>query len=1345
MFVAVGGTVAQAATGSYSVNVGYADDLRPNPANFPTPWDGNPNVIFEGCTPNCGSWDGGAVELVNTSGAAETVGSVVINFSTACNYDIWPHDVTLPAGDEMIFTETATGGGNGCTPGQGYMDSSDIGPGGADWSGNCTQSGVIPQITATVDGTTTVFADSGQVLNTKGVDGASCNPTTSNESSQWTPVGRSSCPGLVVTPSPAKQSLAPGATATVSAVVTDGCSLALSGVPVTFTVTSGPDKGATSTVVTGSTGKATTTLSSASATGIDTVLPSVTNTVGTVDGSAVTITWGTAKLSVTPATAIPGTSVSFTGSGFGAGESVSLHTSPDDVTTTGPALTTVTATSAGAISGTFTVPIPTTSGAGVGVEAVGGSSGRMAWAPLSTGCTDDWNGGSGNFATAADWSADRVPGSTDEACIIAAGTYTVTANSGQTVGSLLLGAKTGTQTLLVNADVNGGTTFDTVDGGSVGVHGALTLGSTDADSGSVLGGGPITNDGTVTFAAGAGNTRFLRADLTNDADGKVVVADADTRIDSGTTLTNAGALSVPSGGALTVSGSSTIDQTGGTFAVAGSVYDNGSTWDQSGGTVSGTPVTLQSTTLNDAAGTGSFVLQCSDTLSGTVPSGQTVDVQANGCGSASLTLSGAVENHGTIDLDSLDQDNYSLVAGGSLTNDGTFATLAGSGGTRYVRSSITNDADGTVEIGGANTQMDQTTTFTNDGTFTVDAGEQLSAGGGAVLDQAGGTLTTDGTLDANGTTWNQTGGTASGTPVILQSTTFDDSAGTGSFVLQCSNTLSGTVPAGQTVNVQGNGCGSASLTLSGNVDNAGTLELDSDNPQAYALVTGSGTLTNDGTLETLADGGNVRYLRVGVVNDPGATVTIAGADTRMDSGTSLTNDGTMTVSAGGQLSLTGGSSVTQAAGSLAVAGHVVVNGSSWTQSGGSLGTSAVTLQGSTFTDSGGTGGSFFLQCSDTVPGGTIPTGQLVDVQGSGCGNASTNVSAPLTNDGTLQLDSVSASESALIGGSTITNIGTVATITGSGNNRYVRSNLVNDPGATVSIGATTLMDSGTTFTNGGAMTVTSTGHLDLSNGSNVTETGGTFVDTGSTYENGGTWTQSGGTVSGSPVILQNTTLADSAGKGSFVLQCGNTLSGTVPAGQTVNVQANGCGGAPTSLSGTVTNDGTLELDSLDADNNSFLNGPGSLVNNGTLKTLGSNGGTRYLRVDVVNSATGKVTIGGRTLQDSSTSFANSGSVTIADGAVLALNSGSTFTQVAGATLGVTVDPATSGGYLTGGVLSVAGTLAVTTVGSPTSGSTYYVLPANSLSGTFGTVSSGATAYTVTYNGTGQPGVVLTAG
>jgi hypothetical protein len=52
------------ATSSVEVYVGYADDLRANPVDFPTPWDGSPSVVFEGCTPNC-TFDAGAVRLAS--------------------------------------------------------------------------------------------------------------------------------------------------------------------------------------------------------------------------------------------------------------------------------------------------------------------------------------------------------------------------------------------------------------------------------------------------------------------------------------------------------------------------------------------------------------------------------------------------------------------------------------------------------------------------------------------------------------------------------------------------------------------------------------------------------------------------------------------------------------------------------------------------------------------------------------------------------------------------------------------------------------------------------------------------------------------------------------------------------------------------------------------------------------------------------------------------------------------------------------------------------------------------------------------------------------------------------
>ena len=153
------------ASGGVQVFVGYADTIRANPANFPTPWEGSPGVIYEGCSPSSSCvFDGGAARVVNNTGSPVTVNSVILHFSAGCAYDIWPHNVALPTGGQLIVTQTTSGADNGCSPGNGHMDSSDIGPGGVGWAGNCSKSGVIPEVDVTIDGTTTAFNDSGQVL-----------------------------------------------------------------------------------------------------------------------------------------------------------------------------------------------------------------------------------------------------------------------------------------------------------------------------------------------------------------------------------------------------------------------------------------------------------------------------------------------------------------------------------------------------------------------------------------------------------------------------------------------------------------------------------------------------------------------------------------------------------------------------------------------------------------------------------------------------------------------------------------------------------------------------------------------------------------------------------------------------------------------------------------------------------------------------------------------------------------------------------------------------------------------------------------------------------------------------
>ncbi len=1002
---------SKASAPPYQVNVGYADTLRANPANFPTPWEGDPNVVYEGCSGGC-SFDSSAIELVNTSSHALTVNSVVLTFDASCVYDIWPHTVNLPVNGEMVLTENVGGGPGGCTVSSQQIDGSDIGPGGVNWAGNCNQSGVVPQVTATVGGKAQTYTDTGQVLNTGGTDGASCNPATSNESTQWTPIGQTACAGLVLSTKPATQALAPNATATLTTTVTNGCGNPLRGVSVHYTVTSGPNQGLTGSATTNASGKATFMYSS-SAQGIDYVVPSVTNPGGSVSEAAARVTWETATLSLSAANALPGSHVNFTGTGYAAGEQVTLHyNSPG-----GQSLVTVTATGGGAISGSFTVPVG--NGANVNsIVAVGATSAKEGWAPFTTGCTDDWAAAtSGNWNTPSAWTTGAVPSGSDHACIILPGTYTVTMTNSSNVGALILGTTSGKQTLDVESAGAGGVQY-TSGATQIRPSGVLTLDSLNADNYSLIGGGPVTNDGTFSTIQHAGGTRFLRANITNDAGGTVSIGSADTRIDSGNVFTNNGAFTTTAGGGLSISsnGNSQFVQSGGTLTNSGSLYMNSGTWTQSGGTSSGNPVILQSSTLHDSAGPGSFLLQCGNTLNGTIAAGQSISVQANGCGSATTTLSGTVTNDGNLSLNSVSARSGTALSGGTLINDGSFSTTQGSGNVRYLRSNITNDAAGTITIGSGDTRLDSGNTLTNNGTLTTtgQGGLSISNNGNSQFIQSGGSINNNGQLYMNQGSWTQSGGTETGNPVILQASNLTDSAGGAAFLMQCSDTLLGSVPAAQTITVQANGCGTAAVYLSGTVINAGTITLDSlsaDDGTYLATANGGGNLVNDGTFRTIQDAGGVRYIRSNVTNNADGTVNIATGDTRLDSGNILTNNGTFTITGQGGLSISsnGNSQFIQSGGSITNNGQLYMNQGSWTQSGGSESGNAVILQSSTLTDSAGAG-SFLLQCGNTVSG-TVPAGQTLTVQGNGCGGASANLSGTVTNAGTIVLDSIDADNS----------------------------------------------------------------------------------------------------------------------------------------------------------------------------------------------------------------------------------------------------------------------------------------------------------------------------------------------
>lgn len=185
--------------GSITVQVGYADNLRPNPffpsnfCNGGTQFDGSSGAT---CT---GQFDAGAIRIENNTGANMIVSNVVVSFG-GINISLWNTggNFTIGGGTDEVLTQTSTFN----------FDSSDNNISGN--NGGAPGNGVIPTVAITftdanVNGgasTTLTLSDTGQILNTGGFDevnglnGSCINspndlPPNCNESLQWRDIGTS--------------------------------------------------------------------------------------------------------------------------------------------------------------------------------------------------------------------------------------------------------------------------------------------------------------------------------------------------------------------------------------------------------------------------------------------------------------------------------------------------------------------------------------------------------------------------------------------------------------------------------------------------------------------------------------------------------------------------------------------------------------------------------------------------------------------------------------------------------------------------------------------------------------------------------------------------------------------------------------------------------------------------------------------------------------------------------------------------------------------------------------------------------------------------------------------------
>ncbi len=780
------------------------------------------------------------------------------------------------------------------------------------------------------------------------------------------------------------------------------------------------------------------------------------------------------------------------------------------------------------------------------------------------------------------------------------------------------------------------------------------------------------------------------------------------------TSTNAGLLEATNGGTLSMSNGTwtntgTIEAaTGSSVVLSQNVSINGGTLESLGtGTVvnaAGNNVFLTGLTL---AGTYNVQNNAATEINGTITNNGVINLQGTGnvtelyvtsAGSGSATLAGT----GSIVLGTGAGNQFSGVSGTSLTID---QNVSGVGNIGAAQLTLTNNsiidanisptvsaAPLYIQPGGGGMTNTKTLEATNGGNLTLLGGSINNAGGTiqavgsdsgsnpstVVLTSnvsiTGGTLTTSGAgiiEVANGNIANLTSLTNSGTLNVINNGQID---------------ATGTITNNGTITLQASGNNTYfyapnTTTLSG----TGTLVMSSTNGQYTGVVQAASgmTLTNN---ETITGAGFIQ--QGNFVNNGTINANISGTTLTLQSFQSAANTKTMEASNGGTL---------------------IFNGSSWTNTGGTI-----TAQ---------TGSAVDLTANTTITGGTLSTvgtGQIY-VAGGNIANLT-----GLTNSGTLNVQNNAQIDSS----GTFTNNGTItlqasgnntyfyapvtSTLTGSGtlvmsstNNQY--TGVIQVAGGQTLTNAETITGAGTiqqgNFVNNGTINANVSGTtLTLQSFSAATNTKTMEATNGGTMAfNGSSWTNTGGTISaqnGSAVELYNNasitggTLTTS-GTGQIFVQSGYVayLSGLTNSGA-INIENN----AQLELTGAITNSGTIT--SLGNGNTTYLliNGAVTLSGSGTIDLGGSSFTNDIYGQGTTPTLTSFNTIeGAGNIGSSNMGFTNNGTLNAnITGQNLAINvNGSGFTNYNG-----TTNTLTGGTYIANGgniTFASGGTTGITTL------------------------------------------------
>jgi hypothetical protein len=287
-----------------------------------------------------------------------------------------------------------------------------------------------------------------------------------------------------------------------------------------------------------------------------------------------------------------------------------------------------------------------------------------------------------------------------------------------------------------------------------------------------------------------------------------------------------------------------------------------------------------------------------------------------------------------------------------------------------------------------------------------------------------------------------------------------------------------------------------------------------------------------------------------------------------------------------------------------------------------------------------TAGSYTVTVNDSEFAASLTVGaasgtqpELLLASQGGVESAYLQVAGDISNGATIDLSSQgagAAETTTLNWAGTLINSGTLATDVGtSKGTRYLEGDIASS--SAINISAPTVLDQyNAQFDNAGALTVASTGSVDLNGPIDFTnDTGGSISNSGTfTAEGDSLFTQGAGTVSGTAVVINNATLIDAGtGAGGFQMEGSDTLVGNVASGQTLTLAGvTGTTAVTVTAPGSFTNAGTIVLTDVGKTNQSSeyadLEWSGTLTNTGTLSLQpGVVSDYRYLYGNLHNQGT----------------------------------------------------------------------------------------------------------------------------